>query len=339
MRTAIVSPSGKFYGSEQTLFSYLKHTKNIFTVFVKYETNGLYQKLRDSSNHKVNAFNNTYFLYFRLFILLVFRYDRLYINEAGHIRYIKTIAKLFKKKSFIIHVRLTEDTKRERLHSIPKNVKLIAVSEYISRLIFDEIGIRTQVLSSPERGGIDTDDKKWNLFSQNQDIKIGIIGRLSKSKGVKEMSDIILSSKDDKMTFHFFGDFQYSDYEVVKFTEELKNSDKLNYVFHGFISEKNNIYESVDIILHFNKNEPLGVIFFESLNYKKPIIGFNSGGIGEIAKKLGLSKYMINNWDKNSDLRKLIKSINLNDYEKARKSMIETYSISNYSDILESIII
>jgi len=39
-------------------------------------------------------------------------------------------------------------------------------------------------------------------------------------------------------------------------------------------------------VVHFNSNEPLGRIFFESLDYGIPFVGINSGGIGEIAASI-----------------------------------------------------
>ena len=51
------------------------------------------------------------------------------------------------------------------------------------------------------------------------------------------------------------------------------------------------LYNSFDILLHLNENEPLGRIIFESVDAFKPFLCSNKGGTGELAKKLGLENY------------------------------------------------
>ena len=62
--------------------------------------------------------------------------------------------------------------------------------------------------------------------------------------------------------------------EVMFFLEEIKEQHPKAthhcYAYRlGFEKDKNQIYSSVDILLHVNKNEPLGRIFFESLEMSK----------------------------------------------------------------------
>jgi len=40
-------------------------------------------------------------------------------------------------------------------------------------------------------------------------------------------------------------------------------------------------------VLHAAKSEPLGRIFLEAIDYNLPLVGYASGGIGEIAKQIG----------------------------------------------------
>lgn len=44
----------------------------------------------------------------------------------------------------------------------------------------------------------------------------------------------------------------------------------INCKFHGFVNDKKQIYQSIDILLHFNKVEPLGRIVMEALDFGIP---------------------------------------------------------------------
>src|SRR5690349_42433 len=73
---------------------------------------------------------NIRMLYAKLFFLLLFRkYKSVYINEAGHVKYILIFAKWFSSIQFTVHVRVTEDTAENRWKMIkdrfPGNLKVI----------------------------------------------------------------------------------------------------------------------------------------------------------------------------------------------------------------------
>lgn len=338
-KTIIISPSGKFYGSEQTLFTFLTNTSHIYTIYGKREKIGLKEKVLNNSNHRYRSFDNLVVLYLRIVLQLILWADTVYVNEGGHIRYLKLLAKFFPKKKFVIHIRLSEDTKRDRIAGKPQNLELISVTRFIHNLIVDEIQLKTQIISSPFRGSSIED--KWN-FQLNTSLKIGIVGRVSKTKGIHELLKLF-QDQENKQTqryeFHFFGDIIHSETEVSDFLEYIDSLKNVKCTFHGFVSDKDMIYSSIDMLLHVNKSEPHGVIFLESLNYCKPIVGFNQGGIGEIASNLGLTSYMLNedNWFESFD--KTVSSINVTDYQKARHKMFEFYSIHKYvTDIEEKIL-
>ena len=62
-----------------------------------------------------NKFFNLISLYTYVIIDLIFyNYQFVYINEAGHSKYISLLAKLFKRKNFIVHIRLLEDCDNHR---------------------------------------------------------------------------------------------------------------------------------------------------------------------------------------------------------------------------------
>ena len=141
-----------------------------------------------------------------------------------------------------------------------------------------------------------------------------------------------------KIEFHFFGDI---DNKLLTTTNYKSLSARSNVFFHGFIKEKKRIYDRIDLLLHVNENEPLGRIFFESLDYGVPFIGLNGGGIAEIAEMLdypyifskldlpkALNGLLIQEWE--FDLLRL---------ELSRKESLDVFSILNYSKQIDRLLI
>lgn len=98
---------------------------------------------------------------------------------------------------------------------------------------------------------------------------------------------------------HFYGGIDNHIPEVQNFIKRSETFRNVKCVFHGFISQKQLIYSNIDILVHFNKSEPLGRILMEALDFGIPFVGYNLGGVGEMAYLFGVSHYMIpyeDNW-------------------------------------------
>lgn len=342
MKTAIISPSGKFYGSEQTLFNFLSST-NDYDVYIKNESEVLFEKLKSETfNHNYFVFNKLPVFYILFCFKLLIKYKKVYINEAGHSKYIIRISKLFFWKSFYIHVRLTEDTIATRWKGIGSNTHLISTSKYIADLLIERIKVKSVVISSPARAF--KNDIKWDSDYKYIGIKkIGVIGRLTTSKGIHEMIEFFRFLEENEKTnfeFYFYGDVDQKDENVISFLKQIEDFNKVKVDFKGFVIEKSEIYGHIDLVLHFNKEEPLGVIFLEALNQGKPFLGFNSGGIGDIAQNLNLNTQMIDvtdDWCLNAI--DLIKTLDVERFKEAREIMLDLYSPKKYCERLEGLII
>jgi hypothetical protein len=89
----------------------------------------------------------------------------------------------------------------------------------------------------------------------------------------------------------------------------------------------------------------LGRITFEALDFGIPFIGFDSGGIGEIAKILDLQDQMVRfniGWEK--DMFDKVNSLSKNSdismkYATARIKLSEQFRPEKYCQILESFIL
>jgi hypothetical protein len=175
-------------------------------------------------------------------------------------------------------------------------------------------------------------------------IRAGVIGRVTATKGLKELEsfcDFLEENKASSIEIHLFGDIEEMG-SVSRFVTKSKSYKLVKVIFHGFIQDKNTLYGSIDIVLHFSMVEALGRIFFESLDHGLPFIGFNGGGIGEIAKLLLLEDCMVNykpDWPK--DLYGKIMNIgrSTHKYQFAKNNCLHHFSASAYCKSLEEVIL
>lgn len=343
-RIAIISPSGKFYGSEQVLFDFLSTTKHKYVIYVPGGT--FYDKIKNQGAHTPRLFTSVKKLYLHLArMLLCGEFDGIYINEGGHIKYLNILADLFPHKSFYVHIRLLEDCAAARLGKERKNVSYISISNYITQEVERNIGIKCTTMYDIYKpsSGIEGINK---LQVSNNTIRLGIIGRVTTTKGLNDISSFCdyCETLSDKQTleFHFFGGIDDHIPEVKEFVARTETYTNIVCKFHGFVSEKKEMYQSIDLLIHFNKIEPLGRIIMESLDFGLPFIGFLSGGVGELAHQFGVADYMVpddDGWkftfhqrimDAVSDSYKTIQ-----DYTKAKELMRTVCSPQIYTQKLE----
>lgn len=280
-RNLIVSSSGKLYGSEQVLIDFLEFTSINWEVAVPLSSaletvlQKRFGKFRIWSVKKGHPIN---FIIELLFRLLQNRYSVVYFNEAGYSKYVIWLARLFKSVKFVIHVRLTEDAVPDRwpLSKLPRNLSVITVSEYIRNIL----PVHSQLIYDPYQ--IEVTGNLPNLIIPNKFFVIGVIGRITASKGSLMILDVckelLLSYKEIKIQIFLFGDL--SEDIPDSYIKELKKTGVVE--FKGFIYDKEKMYSQIDAVLHLSETEPLGRIYLEAINYNKPFIGFKSGGIGEI---------------------------------------------------------
>jgi len=286
----IISPSGNFYGSEQVLFDYLSCSPASVEVMVPKDS--IFEnKLKTLLPPKqIGTFKTSGLLklYTKLFFSLTAgKYESIYLNEAGHIKYILLLSRLFSRKRFVVHVRISEDTDKKRWLMEPgKNVLVLAISEnikqqlpYSSRLIYDPFIFN----ASAEMEAV---------YVSNSIFKIAIIGRITHTKGVKRLVAILdrLQQMGLSGQYHFFlfGDLSE---DAVKEDWFASLQQHTAVTMAGF-RDKKEIYEMADAVMHLSTQEPLGRIFLEAINDELPFIGINAAGIGEIGKLTGLEELL-----------------------------------------------
>lgn len=312
----LISPSGNQYGSENVLFDYTTNSELDFDYFFVPNASLIQDKLTQRKVQTI-GFKKVLFLYAQVFFILLKKQAIIYCNEAGHFRYLKILAGIFKKSSFIIHVRILEDCERLNDYNVSSNMKLIVVSKFLAQ----NLNKPCEVIHDGFHF------EQLNTFHLNRSpiIKVGIVGRVTNSKGIHHLIEL-LKADNQNVRFHLFG---HIDSNLPQDIENKLESDS-RVIFHDFVQNKNEIYQSVDLLLHLNENEPLGRIFFEALDFGLPIIGFNHGGIGEIGKILEYP-YLVDS----DDYEKLMNYILNLDFSaellsNLRLKALESFSIKKY---------
>lgn len=244
------------------------------------------------SRYRLRYFTNKYLVifYLKIFIDIFFnKYQSIYINEAGHVKYILVLAKIFAKKNFIIHVRIIEDTDTKRWIMVPgKNVTVLSISGYIQAAL----PVSSQLLYDPFHFTESKDPGRQT--SETEVLRVGVIGRVTRTKGLDRLIELVnvlrAAHIEKKIIFKLFGSIStdaYTDNWLVKLTCEE------TVTMEGFFDNPNEMYQSVDCILHLSGQEALGRIFLEAINEGKPFIGLNAAGIGEIGGMLGLTDFLV----------------------------------------------
>ncbi len=336
-KTIIISPSGNFYGSEQVLFDHLTTSTEHFLVFAP-AASAFQKKLLTLTQHKTKGFGSIPFLYLHIILLVISGgYRNVYINEGGHIKYARLLARYLPFLKVLVHIRLIEDTIPQRLgNQQPANLQLISISTYIEDLlkpayasvkIYDPMKSRNVV-------------KKLEI--EKPKLNIAFIGRITPSKGLKYIQSFLkyyFTLDDNTLHFHFFGSADSFE-EVNELIETYKENPSVK--FHGFIDNQEEIYSTTDMVLHLNPNEPLGRIGLEAWSRGIPFICFNSGGCGEINHTLKCDELTVplsEGWE--NKLLNIIQSLPMYVDEhkvKATRELLEQhFSVTRYVKELEAL--
>lgn len=287
----VISPSGQLYGSENVLLDFLTTSSQTYLTYVP--SNSIFEKKLAQHNLRFDGFRSIKMLYLKIIYKLMLNKSNVILNEAGHIKYLKIIARLFPNQKFVVIVRLLEDC-NSRINNLPTNITLVAVSHFIGDHI--ESNARTYVIYDPYE--LKEIHKETTTEINEQLVNIGIVGRLTKSKGLDAVTSILNKLPNDtlrRIKLNFYGSYNSTDPWFEKFEDELILIEDLQYELKGFVGTQNEIYQNCNLILHLNKMEPLGRIIFEAVEYSKPFLCFKSGGTGELAKVLNLDVFRSEN--------------------------------------------
>lgn len=162
-----------------------------------------------------------------------------------------------------------------------KSNQLIAISKSIEEHI--KIPDKTKLIfngifSLNELSQLRPKKKVKGLF------RLGMVGVIAPVKNQKEciQSISILSKEHDNIVLNIYGNVVDVNYhqELEKMIVENSIEDKVN--FFGFVTDKNRIYENIDVLLMCSHNEAFGRVTIEAMAYGIPVIGYNNAGTAEL---------------------------------------------------------
>lgn len=333
----IISPSGQLYGSENVLLDFLEGSNKAYEIYAPKDS--LFHRKLKSNKYKAKGFVNLKWLYLKLILRLLFTKKSIYLNEAGHISYIKLLAKLLPFRKFVVSVRLLEDCNC-KLKKIPKNITLIPVSYYLKNQI--STNGKVKVVYDPYKLSNENSSYKVKCATTGQFV-IGIVGRIVETKGLNALIDILKKlegAAKDEILIIFFGDFDFSTDWFINFKIELDSIKGFGYEFAGYKESQNEIYSTCDLILHLNKVEALGRIIFESIDYETPFLCYKAGGTGELAGVLGFSKNTVEPGPNSADIFKIkiLEVMNHKasyDFASSKKKISQNFSLNSYANQIE----
>lgn len=164
------------------------------------------------------------------------------------------------------------------------NHKVIAVSNFMKNSLIDK-GIRKDKIAVVYNG-VDFPKKRTSNSAPKEipnDFRIGIVGRLREEKGHEFLLKSLYKLKNELMQQNWicyvFGEGSLKD-KLVKLASDLHLEDRI--IFKGFIKNKEEIYENIDLVIVPSLNESLSYVAIEALAYSKPVIATNVGGLPEV---------------------------------------------------------
>lgn len=190
---------------------------------------------------------------------------------------------------------------------------------------------KMKVLGLGSINGVDNTIKytKRNIRKNKKKVKIGIVGRLCKDKGIDFLLTFIQNKiyKYSLLEFHFYGEFDDGQKILERKFHKARCELPKNIFFHGSVVSKNKIYQNIDMLILPSLREGFSNVLIEAQFAGIPVIARKIYAIKDsfIEKKTG---YFFNS---QQDLIKKILKLS-KDHDLYEKFSIEAhkYVINNF---------
>lgn len=148
------------------------------------------------------------------------------------------------------------------------SLKIIAVSKMLAEQIKSELP-QLEVLAIPTYLNLPSAPRQYN--DSSKDVVFGAVGRLVKEKNFSILIDCIaqLINKKHKVKLVVAGEGRLRNL-FEKRIKELELSEYVSVL--GYLSDTNDFYKGIDILLVPSLQEGQGLVVQEALHYGKPII-------------------------------------------------------------------
>ena len=156
--------------------------------------------------------------------------------------------------------------------------KIIVPSNFLQAIVSKEFNVEIEKTFIYPSGGVFVPKEKIGIYDKSREIKtikIGYVGRLTESKGIKVLSKA-LSNLD-------IGELYVAGGGDISLLEKNLNSNVVLKYF-GEVSQKElrGLYDKIDILIFPTlMQESLGLTPIEAMAYHVPVIGSNIGAVPE----------------------------------------------------------
>ena len=192
--------------------------------------------------------------------------------------------------------------------------KVLTVSKYSKNSFPKIINSSLEVLYNPI-----SFNGAHKLFQKNSNlIRIGWVGNFKLRRRFDVLIEIIrLLEKNTNQNFliHVYG--KTTEPLISTYNKQIHNYNfKSKFYFHGFESNLDLIYRSIDFLLATSENEAFGRTLVEAFSYKIPVIANDEGGHKEIVEN-SFSGFLIKNNDPIEYATKILSLIkNTHEYDR-----------------------
>ena len=113
-------------------------------------------------------------------------------------------------------------------------------------------------------------------------LRIGSIGRMVKLKGQKDLIAAVASLPDEyknRVSVEFYGDGnERSNLELL-----AKDCQNVEINFHGGVTNRDQIYNNIDLMVVTSETEGLSLAMIEAMSYCNPVVASEVGGNSRLA--------------------------------------------------------
>ncbi len=351
-----VEPSGNLYGSEHCLLDILRNTSRDKFQWSVITTRGPFFELLQREGIakppipclEPNLHLKSRILktpsYIRLFYkLALLRPDLIYVNQSGILRVTHLIANIL-KIPIVCQVQTLEDA--ESFHQNHTNFPMVRSFICNSDFIANKTQIDDSRKSILYQGVLPPENttKPKSSHPSSDSLRLGILGRIGKSKGHYLLADAVklLSSCGKPFSVRVIGD-GISPSATEHWVNYLKSNQILQFFdLRGYQSNLKEELSFVDLLLIPSLAEPLGRVLFDAAIHQTPVVVSNAGGLGEIA-----SRFQVGIPFQSCDAASLVDSILKFDGSRETETkkfntnalrMLKSLSIKSYISRIESIL-
>lgn len=111
-----------------------------------------------------------------------------------------------------------------------------------------------------------------SLRDTEKTIKVSAVGSISPKKGFYDLLKVACALKDYNIQFQLFGTQRFD------FDDLIKENLPQNISFFGYVTDKEQIYESTDVLISLSRTESFGRTIIEAMAAARPVISWDQGG-------------------------------------------------------------